>query len=118
MIEGQLANQHGNFLFTLLDLEDGFHPMHTTGNSKPLTAFCTPLGVFEWNVLPMGMKVGPTAHQEMVQHVVKHFAAARRHIDDILAATGRESLKGATSIHKEQSPEFIHEYYEIHFRDM
>ena len=27
-IEDQLANQHGNFLFTLLDLEDGFHQMH------------------------------------------------------------------------------------------
>ena len=57
VIEDQLANQHG-FLFTLLDLEDGFHQMHLEEDSKHLTAFCTPFGVFEWNVLPMGVEVG------------------------------------------------------------
>ena len=117
VVENQLANQHGNFLFTLLELEDGFHQMHLQEDSKHLTAFCTPFGVFEWNVLPMGVKVGPAGYQEMVQHVVRHCPAARPYIDDILAATGRESLKGAKSIHEKQRPEFIHEYYERHFRD-
>ena len=71
VIEDQLANQHGNFLFTLLDLEDGFHQKHLEEDSKHLTAFCTTFGVFEWNVLPMGVKVGPAAYQEMVQHVTR-----------------------------------------------
>ena len=66
VIEDQLANQQGIFLFTLIDLEDGFHQMHLVEESKQLTAFCTPFGVFEWNGLPMGVKMGPAAFQEMV----------------------------------------------------
>ena len=42
VIEDQLANQHGNFLFTLLDLEDSFHQKHLEEDSKHRTAFCTP----------------------------------------------------------------------------
>ena len=76
VIEDELANQHGNFLFTTLDLGDRIHQMHLEEESKHLTAFCTPFGVFEWNVLPMEVKVGPAAFQEMVPHVVRHCPAA------------------------------------------
>ena len=92
--------------------------MHLEEESKHLTAFCTPFGVFEWNFLPMGVKVSPAAYQEMVRHVVRHCPAARPYIDDILAATGRESLKGAKSIHKKKSPQFIHKYHHKRFRDV
>ena len=65
-IEDQIANQQGNFIFTIIDLEDGFHQMHLEEESKHLTPFCTPFGIFKWNVLPMGVKVGPAAYQQMV----------------------------------------------------
>ena len=73
IIEDQLANQSGNCLFTLIDLEDGFEQMHLEEGSKHLTAFCTPFGVIEWNVLPMGGQSGTGSvpgngtarHQEM-----------------------------------------------------
>ena len=45
------------------------------------------------------------------EHDVGYCPAARVYIDDILAATGREGLTGANSIHEKQSPEFIHKYY-------
>ena len=92
--------------------------MHLEEDSKHLTASCTPFGVFEWNVLSMVAKVGPAAYQEIVQHVVRHCPAQRLYIDDILAATGRESLKGAKSMHEEQSREFVQEYSEKHFCDV
>ena len=56
-----LVRQQGNRLWTLLDLEDGFHQMPLSGKSRQYTAFYTPWGVFEWKVLPMGIKVGPQA---------------------------------------------------------
>ena len=34
---------------------------------RPLTAFLTPWGLFQWTVLPMGMKTAPQAYQRMVQ---------------------------------------------------
>ena len=72
VIEDQLANEQGNLLYSLIALEDGFHQMHLEEDSKHLTAFCTPFGVFEWNVSPMGVKVGPAAFQEMLKHVTRN----------------------------------------------
>ena len=116
--EDQLANQHGNFLFTLLDLEDGFHQMHLEGDSKHLTAFCTPFGVFEWIVLPMGVKVGPAAYQEMVQDVTRRCPAARPYIDDILASSGRESIDGAQTVADKQRPGILEKYFQKHFDEV
>ena len=60
VIEDQLARQEGNSVFSLVDLEDGFHQMHLEESSRSLTAFITPFGVYEWKVLRMGVKVGLT----------------------------------------------------------
>ena len=61
VIEDMLLRQQGNRMWTLLDLEDGFHQMPLSEDSRQYTAFYTPWGVFEWKVLPMGVKVGPQA---------------------------------------------------------
>ena len=45
VIEDQLTNEQGNFLYSLIDLEDGFHQMHLEEDSKHLTEFCTPEAV-------------------------------------------------------------------------
>ena len=89
VIEDTLLSQAGNHLWTLLDLEDGFHQMPLEESSRFLTAFCTPFGVFEWNVLPMGVKVGPAAFQRMVSWCLAHHQVpgARAYIDDILTGT-------------------------------
>ena len=90
--------------------------MHLAEDIKLLTAFRTSFGLFEWDVLPMGVNVGPAAYQQMVQHVVEHCPAARPYIHHILAATGRESLTRAKCIHEKRSPELIHGYYEKRFQ--
>ena len=71
VIEDQLAKQQGNFIWTLVDSEDGFNQMRLAPFSQPLTAFITPLGVFQWTVLPMGVKVGRHVFQLMVAHVLR-----------------------------------------------
>ena len=94
VIEDTLLSQAGNHLWTLLDLEDGFHQMPLEESSRFLTAFCTRFGVFEWNVPPMGVKVGPAAFQRMVSWCLAHdqVPGARAYIDDIL--TGTRPTKG------------------------
>ena len=59
VIEDLLQRQHQNHLWTILNVDDGFHQMPLTEQSPPLTAFCTHSGVYQWNVLPIGVKVGP-----------------------------------------------------------
>ena len=46
VIEDLLQRGHGNHVWTILDLDDGFHHMPLTEESRPLTAFCTPRGVY------------------------------------------------------------------------
>ena len=71
VIEDLFAEQAGNQLGTLLDLEDGFHQMPLSECSRQYTAFCTPFWVFEWGVLPMKVKVEPQAFHRMVSDCLK-----------------------------------------------
>ena len=88
VIEDQLARQEGNSVFSLVDLEDGFHQMHLEESSRSLTAFITPFGVYEWKVLPMGVKVGPQVFQRLVAWVVRNCPTSGPYIDDVLTGTG------------------------------
>ena len=88
VIEDLFVKQAANQLWTLLDLEDGFHQMPLSGCSRQYTAFCTPFGVIEWRVLPMGVKVGPQAFQRMVSDCLKSLQRrAHIYIDDSLTGT-------------------------------
>ena len=89
VIEDQLANQHGNVLWTLVDLEDGFHQMHLADESMHITSFITSFGVYMWQVLPMDIKVAPQVYQRMVNWVVRKCKCSRPYIDDILTETGK-----------------------------
>ena len=88
VIEDQLACQEGNSVFLLVDLEDGFPQMHLEESSRSLTAFITPFGVYEWKVLPMGVKVGPQVFQRLVAWVVRNCPTSGPYIDDVLTGTG------------------------------
>ena len=90
VIEDQLAKQQGNGIWTLVDLEDGFHQMWLAPSSQPLTAFIAPFGVFQWTVLPMGVKVGRQVFQRMVAHVLRGCRpASSPYMDDVLTGTGK-----------------------------
>ena len=56
VIADQLIKQSRNHLWTIVDLEDGFHQIPLHENSKKYTTFSTPLGNCQWNVLPMGIQ--------------------------------------------------------------
>ena len=57
--------------------------------SKHLTAFMTPWGVFEREIVPMGLKTAPTAYQGMVSWCLAQDPEikSRPYIDDILHGT-------------------------------
>ena len=66
VIEDKILSQGKNALWSVFDLEDGFHQMHLAPESRQYTALVTPWGVYEWLVLPMGLKTAPTAYQRMM----------------------------------------------------
>lgn len=89
VIEDKILGEGKNVLWSIFDLEDGFHQMPLTEESKKYTAFMTPWGVYEWEVLPMGLKTAPAAYQRMVSWCLSQDPAikARPYIDDILHGT-------------------------------
>ena len=80
-------------------------------------AFCTPRGVYQWNVLLMGVKVGPQVNQSMVTHCIRHLPpSVRAYIDDLLLGTppskasrGKGKLLDSCALDEEA----ITEHYEL-----
>ena len=88
VIDDQLAGQVANSSFTLVDLKDSFHQMHLEPFCCHLTAFISPFGVYEWLVLPMGVKVGPQVFQHLMKSVLHTCPHSGPYIDDVRTGTG------------------------------
>ena len=86
-IEDIISAESQNTLWSIFNLEDGFHQMHLSPEASPLTSFVTPCGQFEWTVMPMGIKNGPSMFQSMVSHVLKETKESNIRIDDCLTGT-------------------------------
>lgn len=52
--------------FTLIDIKDAFHHIPMDESSKPLTAFVTPDGLFQWKYMPFGLTNAPATFQRYV----------------------------------------------------
>ena len=46
-------------VFSLFDLVSSFHQIKAHTDTVPLTAFCTPTGLYEWLVMPQGSSASP-----------------------------------------------------------
>lgn len=70
---------------TTLDLKSGYHQIPLEENCKQLTAFATPVGLYEWNVLPFGLAGAPAAFQRAMNSVVQGLESfCVIYIDDIV----------------------------------
>lgn len=80
-----LSAIRGKSHFTGLDCKSGFWQIRLTEQSKPLTAFSCPMGQYEWNVMPFGLKQAPGIFQRYMDSVFeKHKEYIRVYVDDIL----------------------------------
>lgn len=52
--------------FSILDLYSGFHQIPIEKESRPITAFSTNNGAFQWKVLPFGLNVAPNSFMRMM----------------------------------------------------
>ena len=72
--------------FTTLDLVRGYYQMPVEETSRPLTAFSTTRGHWQFKRLPFGLKNSPSAFQREMQAVLAKFSWRKVlvYIDDIL----------------------------------
>jgi hypothetical protein len=110
LIEDLICKESHNRLWSIFDLETGFHQMHLDEASRPVTAFVTPWGNYQWTVLPMGIKQAPALFQRLVNWSLKEVTKARAYVDDILVGTPLPEEK-ETGDRKEVTGSLVHQHY-------
>ena len=84
-IESLLARLEGCKYFSILDLRSGYHHIRLSEESKPLTAFTTHSGKFQWNVLPFGIGIGVQTFSFVINKAIGHCSDfAANYLDDII----------------------------------
>jgi transposase InsO family protein len=75
-----------NAYFCRLDLRQGYHHLPLSADAQKKTAFTTPLGHFEYNVLPYGFKIAPNLFQNAMETILRRhlYVKCLVYIDDII----------------------------------
>ena len=71
-------------VFSSLDLASGYHQVELTEEAKELTAFCTPHGLFQFQVMPFGIKGAPACFVRLMGIVLADLPWVSCYLDDIL----------------------------------
>ncbi|XP_068234180.1 uncharacterized protein [Palaemon carinicauda] len=67
-----------------IDLLRGYYQVPLADNTKPLTAFTTPDGLYQYTVLPFGLKNAPAVFQRLMDQVISYMPGIRVYLDDIV----------------------------------
>ena len=88
-VSENLANLSGNHVFSSLDMKEAFWNVPLTQESKELTAFRTPDGLYMYKRMPMGLKTASAVFCRYIDKVLGDlkWASILVYIDDLLVAT-------------------------------
>ena len=100
LIDTILQRQAMMKVFTVLDMKKGYHQMPLSQESRPMSAMVTPSGLWQWKVMPMGVKNGNAAFQRMMEWVLKDLPNATPFVDDVIIASGGDTIEEAIENHR------------------
>ena len=69
---------------TKMDLLKGFWQVPLTERAKEISAFVTPDGLYQYKVMPFGMKNSPATFQRLVNQVITGIPGCSAYIDDVV----------------------------------
>ena len=72
-------------VFSKFNMKSGFWQIQIRESDRYKTAFTTPFGHYEWNVMPFGLKNAPSEFQNIMNEIFNPFSThAIVYIDDVL----------------------------------
>ena len=75
----------GAKFFTVVDIAHGYWHVKLHPDSTQYTAFPTEDGLFEWTVMPMGLKNAPATFQRAIKNIlIAHHGYCLNYLDDII----------------------------------
>ena len=102
LINELLENLDGALWYCSLDMASGFWVVSMTERARQISAFVTPLGLFEWLRMPFGLKNAPQIYQRLLDNALYGFlrispGAATEETEDLFA-TGEPDAKSVLSV--------------------
>ncbi|OWY96572.1 polyprotein, partial [Phytophthora megakarya] len=96
-----LDSMSDSVIYSAIDLTDGFYQILMRECDVPLTAVSTPSGMlWEWLVMPQGLKNAPATFNRMVSHVLRPLRDfAPSYFDDIFVHSRAEGDLSAVDVH-------------------
>ena len=95
-IEDIIDTLSGSKFFTTLDLAMGYHQVEVRPEDREMTAFNTPYGLFQYNVMPFGLATAPATFMTLMTIVFSGmlYSTCLAYFDDIIifGATFEEHL--------------------------
>ncbi|CAI7899682.1 unnamed protein product [Closterium sp. NIES-53] len=84
MAEEIFDQLHGSWVFSTLDLRQGFNQIPIAEEDKRKTAFHGPDGLYEWNYMPFGLRNASAVFQRVMDTVLREVKGAAYYIDDVI----------------------------------
>ena len=67
------------------DLLKGFWQIPLTDRAKECSAFVTPNGLYQYKVMPFGMKNSPATFQRLINMIINDLENCDAYIDDVIS---------------------------------
>ena len=90
-IDEMYGRLKGAKYFTTLDLQSGYYHIGLSGGSKAKTAFVTPFGKYQFEVVPFGLAQAPAYFQQLISMVLQDCSEfMMAYLDDIIIFSRNE----------------------------
>lgn len=85
-LQNLIKQVNGAKVFSTLDLNSGYWQVEVEEESRPLTTFSTPRGVYQFRVMPFSLKNAPATFMRLMDKVLSGYTGifCQVYLDDIL----------------------------------